>query len=466
MRGAEHADRTPPARSQRRGSNTCAVTGRADRTPAPRSTPHGSNTYAAPNTWIEHLQRDPNDGGSNICAVAGHRSNTCTPLHAARIEHLRGAEHADRTPPARSERRRIEHLRSGGARRSNTSTLLHAKRIEHLRGAEPTDRTFAQWQGAPIEHLHPAPRQTDRTSARHRTHGSNTSGALPTPRIEHLRGGGARRSNTSTLLHAARIEHLRGAEYADRTHPARSQRRGSNICAMAGRRRSNTCTPAPRRTDRTPARRRTHGSNTSSALRTPRIEHLRGGGAHRHPSGRLDPAVRTLAGRADRTLARPPGARIEQIHAPPGCRIEHLPDAWIEHLRGRRGRGSNSSGLLDVVDRTLAQSSEMRIETLPARSTPRIDTLRGRRGADRHPSRSPDRHPSAVTEKRGSTPLGPLDPADRDPSRSSGRGSTPFTVAGRRESGRSFGGTAVSTERTAALLLPPGSTTPEPRETK
>ena len=483
-----------------RGSNTCGalrvtdrtLARRADRTLAPRSTPRGSNTCAAPNTRIEHIQRTPNAARiEHLRGRGARRSNTCTPLHAARIEHLRGTGPTDRTHPAHSQRR--------------------------------ADRTLARSRGAPIEHLHPAPRRTDRTPARHRTHGSNTSGALPTPRIEHLRGG-----------RASPIEHL---------HPC-STPNGSNTCAAPGpriehiQRTPNAADrtlarwqgapiehlhPARRRTDRTPARRRTHGSNTSSALRTPRIEPLRGDGAHRHPSGPREPADRTLAGRADRTLTRPGGVRIEHLHPAPRPRIEHLcgrrglgsnrsgplhatdrtlapppntriehirrrtipwietlrcrrtrgstpfrPDPCrgstpfagagradrdpsdpldpadrtlaghadrtptrpgrvriehlhpalrprIEHLRGRRGLGSNRSGLLDVVDRTLAQSSETRIETLPARSTPRIDALHGRR-------------PARI---RGSS-----------------------------------GGAAVSTERPAALRLPPSSTAPESRNTK
>ena len=526
------------------GSNTCSGAETADRTPPEALDPVDRDPLESPDAridtlptrsvpWIDTLRgrrargsrpfRPARTGGSNTCRARG--SNTCPvsggadrhPSESpdARIDTLRSRRTRGSTPPPARSMPWIDTLRGRRARGStpfrsarscgsntcrtrgsNTCTLLHARgsntcpvsgaRIEQIRSARSRGSRPFGVAGRADRHPSGPIHAMDR-------HPSRAAGAridtlpvrsilrierLPDARIEHLRGRAECGSNTCTLLHARGSNTCAVPGDADRTDPVRS------IPWIETLRSRRTRGSTPFRPD--PC----HGS-------TP----LAGGGrADRHPSGPLDPADRTLAGRADRTLTRPGGVRIEHLHPAPRPRIEHL--------RGPRGRGSNRSGPLDPVDRDPSESPGARIETLPAGSAPWIDTLRGRRArgsrpfqsartggsntcaavgdadrdpssslhaADRHPSRSPerrstpfrrldpmDRHPSARPDRHPSRspnsadrhPFRPLDPMDRDPSRSSGRGSTPFTVAGRRESGRSSGGTAVSTERPAALRLP------------
>ena len=347
-----------------------------------------------PDARIEHLHPAPRPRGSNTCPVSGG---------------------ADRTDPVRSIPW-IETLRS---RRTRGSTLF---RPDPCRGSTPSRAPGARIDTPPIR------------SIRRIEH-------LRGARIEHLRGRAECESNTCTLPHARGSNTCAGAETADRTPPEaldpvdrdpsespdartdtlRGRRaRGSRPFRSARSCGSNTC--------------RTHGSNTCAGV-----------------------------GDANRTLAPcSTPARIETLPARANRRIEHLPDARIEHLRGRRGLGSNRSGLLDVVDRDPSESPDPRIDTLPARSMPWIDTLAGAGRADRDPSGPRDpadrtlagrvdrtlaRPPWARIEQfrsarcRGSNtcavvgnadrdPSSPLHAADRHPSRSPGRRSTPFTVAG------------------------------------
>ena len=190
---------------------------------------------------------------------------------------------------------------------------------------------------------------------------------LPDARIEHLSGRAECGSNTCPPLHAR----------ADRTAPRRLRRRRRSPAPRP--RGSNTC-PVSGRADRTDPVRSIPWIETLRSRRTRRSTPFRpdprhgstpfagAGRADRHPSGPLDPADRTLAGRADRTLTRRGGVRIE--HLPPA------PDP----------RGSNTCPVSGGADRTD-----------PVCSIPRIETLRSRRTRGSTPFRPDPRH--------GSTPL-------------------------------------------------------------
>ncbi len=314
-------------------------------------------------------------------------------------------------------------------------------------------------------------RPTDRDAAGHggqrRLRGVGRRERLPVRsilRIEHLSG---RADRTLTRPGGVRIEHL---------HPAPCH--GSNTCAVAGGSdRTDPSCSMPRIEHL--RRRRDRGSNTSGGARS-RGSRLFGvaGRADRHPSGPRKPADRTVAGRADRTLAprstpariehlpgrrargsnrsglldpadrhpsESPDARIDTLPVRSILRIEHLPDARIEHLRGPLGRGSNRSGLLDPVDRDPSESPDARIDTFPARSAPWIDTLRGRRARGSTPFRSARSRGSNTCRTRGSNTCAISGGSDRtDPvcsiprietlrSRRT-RGSTPFRPDPRRGS--------------------------------
>ena len=394
--------------------------------------------------------RPAQTGGSNSCRTRG--SNT----YAA-------GRSADRTLAPRSTPARIEHLPGRRARGSNRSGLL-----------DPADRHPSESPDARIDTL--PVRAIPRIEQ------------LPDARIEHLRGPLGRGSNRSGLLDPVDRDPSESPDTRIDTFPARSapwidtlrgrRARGSTPFRSARSCGSNTC--------------RTRGSNTCAisggsdrtdpVCSIPRIETLRSrrtrgstpfrpdpchgstpfagaGRTDRHPSGPLDPADRTLAGRADRTLTRRGGVRIEHLLPAPDprgsntCAVAGGSDrtdpvcsmSWIEHLRSRRRRGSRPfqfaprrgstpfavvGAQIDTLPRrridTLRGHRIAPIDTLFARSIPWIEILRGRRGADRRPSRSP---------------------------------------AGANPGGRPAG-LAVSTGRPAALRLPPGSTAPESRNTK
>ena len=427
-------------RRRNRGSNTCG----GARSRGSRPFGVAGRTDRHPSDPIRAMDRHPSRApGARIDTLPARANRRIEHLPDARIEHLRGlrgrgsrpfgvAERADRHPSGPIHAMDRHPSRAPGAR-IDTLPVRLILRIEHLPDAR-------------IEHLHPAPRPRGSNTCPVSGGSDRTDPVCSIPRIETLR---SRRTRGSTPF---------------RPDPCH----GSTPLAGAGR-------------------------------------------ADRHPSGPLDPADRTLAGRADRTLTRPGGVRIEHLHPAPRPRIEHL--------RGPRGRGSKRSGPLDPVDRDPSESPGARIDTLPAgsapwidtlrgrrargsrpfqsartggsntcaragdadrtvpvRSTPRIDTLRGRRSADRHPSAGSipwiDTLPRGRIDTLRGRRIAPIDTlfvrsipwidtlrrrrgADRRPSRSPA-GANPG----------SSGGAAVSTERPAALRLPPGSTALEPRNTK
>ena len=485
-----------PARScspntcRTRGSNTYAARWSADRTLAPCSTPRGSNTCAVAGgadrtdpscsmPRIEHLRRRRNRG-SNTSGGARSRGSRPFGVAGRADRHPSGPrEPADRTLAGRADRTlgqpggvRIEHLRRRRNRGSNTSGGARSRGSRPFGVAGRTDRhpsdpiramdrhpsrapgaridtlparanrRIEHLPGARIEHLR---RRRRRGSNTCRTHGSNTCAVSGGADRDPSESPDAR-IDTPPARSMPWIDTLRGRRARGST-PFRSARScGSNTCRTCG---SNTCTLLHAR-----------GSNTCPVFggsdRTdpvcsiPRIETLRSRRARGSTPFRPDPCHGSTplagAGRADRH----PSGRIRAMDRhpsrAPGARIETLPvraNRRIEHLRTRRRRGSNSSSSLHAADRHPSRSPERR-------STPfrRLDPM------DRHPSAPSDRHPSRSPNSADRHAFRGLDPMDRDPSPSSGRGSTPFTVAGRRESGRSSGGTAVSTERPAALRLP------------
>ena len=431
--------------------------------------------------------------GSNTYAAGRSANRTLAPCRTpARIEHLRGRPglgsnrsvllHATDRTPAQAPKPRIEHLRRRSipwietlwSRRTHGSTPF---RPDPCHGSTP----FA---GAGRADRHPSgPREpADRTLA---GRADRTLAQASETRIEHLPD--------------ARIEHLRGlrgrgstpfgvAGRADR-HPLRPDPcHGSTPFAGAGRADRHPSGPLDP-ADRTLAGR---ADRTLAPCSTPaRIEHLPGlrgsdrtdpvrsipgsrpfgvaGRADRHPSGPLDPADRTLAGRADRTLTRPGGVRIEHLHPAPRPRIEHL--------RGPRERGSNRSGPLDPVDRDPSESPGARIDTLPAGSAPWIDTLRGRRSADRHPSAGSIPWIDTLPRRRIDTLRGHRIARIDTPF----AGSIPWIeiLRGRRGADRRLSRSPAGANpggRPAGLRSPrsdlppcgspPGSTAPEPRNTK
>ena len=336
-------------------------------------------------------------------------SNTCTLPHARGSNICAVAGGSDRTDPSCSMPR-IEHLRGRAECGSNTCTPLHAR----------ADRTLARSPGARIEQIRSARSRGSRPFGVAGRADRHPSG----PRDPADRTLAGRADRTLTRSGGVRIEHL---------HPA-PRPRGSNICRTRG---STPFRPDPR-----------HGSTPFAGA----------GRADRHPSGPIHavdrhPRRRRARGSRPFRSARSCGSNTCRTRGSNTCAVAGGSDrtdpvcsmSWIEHLRSRRRRGSRPFQFAPRRGSTPFAVAGAQIDTLRRR---RIDTLRGLpNSADRHPFR-------------------PLDPMDRDPSRSSGRGSTTFTVAGRRESGRSSGGAAVSTGRPAALRLPPGSTAPEPRKTK
>ena len=323
-------------------------------------------------------------------------------------------------------------------RTDRTDSARYIPWIEHLRGCraarieqiQPPDaagsRPFAVTGGADLTPVRLAPGPGSNTC---RTSGSNTC-AAPDPRIEHLQHAPNAADRTLARQRVSR-RHLSGSRGpADRT-VVRTP--GSNTCATA------------ESTDR-----------TLTACSMPWIEHLRGcraarieqiqppdtagsrpfsvaGGADRHPSGWLHVPDRTLAERADRTLARSRAMRIEHLQPAPrhadrtpaqrrthGSNIPRtLRTPRIEHLRESEAHGSNTYGLLHAADRTLARSPGARIETPSAGSRPRIDTLPTRsipwiETLSGHLGRGSTRFPPAPC--RGSTPFAVVGGADRHPS--------------------------------------------------
>ena len=196
LRSAGPTDRTPPARSERCGSNTCAAAGFAE-TPFRLARTGGSNSCSNP--WIEHLR----DNGK-------HGSNTYGLLHAVdrTLARLQGG--ADRTDPA-TGCRRVETLLSRRKRGLTPVRLAPCPGSNTCAVAGHADRTLAACS---------TPR------------GSNTC-AAPDPRIEHpphapnaadrtlARSPGAHGSNTYGLLHAADRHPSQSSETRIDTPPAR-----------------------------------------------------------------------------------------------------------------------------------------------------------------------------------------------------------------------------------------------------
>ena len=115
LRRAGPTDRTPPARSERCGSNTCAAAGFAE-TPFRLARTAGSNSCSTP--WIEHL-RDREAHGSNTYGLLHAADRTLARSLEARIDTL-SAGSTPRIDTLRSHRRRgsppLRHAPGRGSR--------------------------------------------------------------------------------------------------------------------------------------------------------------------------------------------------------------------------------------------------------------------------------------------------------------------------------------------------------------